>query len=146
MDPALIRGAGGAGCNIALWSVRPQLLVRCQELGPNFQSAPWRTLFLDAQSLNSHLGPAVVLAASAIETAVHAVVSAIAAERMQPPDLWPWIQDRGGDYRREPSLREYLDSLLAILAGKGLKSDPKLCKRSPNRTSIATYSFMRASS
>lgn len=90
-----------------------------------YRSATWENLLLDAELLLPHVGPALVLIAASIETAVSAVLNHLATKSAVPDQLWQWIIDRG-DYRKEPTVEEECDVLLSVLGGKSLKTDPKL--------------------
>lgn len=86
---------------------------------------PWETLILDAEAILPEVGPAVVLAAAALETLITIALDELASTTAVPPDLWDWINDRG-DYRKEPSVVERYDILLRMIAGVSLKDDPAL--------------------
>jgi len=91
-------------------------------LPPDYDPPPWDDLLLDAFAELPRVGPSVVLAATALEVYISAVLNGLARLNSTPPDLWKWINDR----RAEPTVEEQYDSLLHILAGHSLKSEKRL--------------------
>jgi hypothetical protein len=85
----------------------------------------WESLLLDAYMLLPEVGPAVVLAATGVETLISVALDHLYAGSSVPAELWTWINDRG-DYRKEPSTGEQLDNLLRVVTGKSLKDDTNL--------------------
>lgn len=86
----------------------------------------WQMLILDAEAILPEIGPAVVLAATALETLIAVVLDRLAtsSNAISAP-VWEWINDRG-DYRKEPSFKEQYDVLLKAFTGKSLKDQPQL--------------------
>ena len=80
---------------------------------------------LDAQSDLPRVGPAVVLAATALEVFISYILDRLANAGSVPPRLWDWINKRG-DYVREPTVEEQYDVLLMFFTGHSLKAEPKL--------------------
>lgn len=88
--------------------------------------ARWRELLLDAELLRIHPGPAVVLAATAIETLIDTVLEHVAANSSLPKGLWEWITNRDDNFTKQPSFKERCGELLKFLTGSSLKDDSKL--------------------
>jgi len=82
-------------------------------------------LLLDAYALLPQIGPAIVLAYTAIETRIAQALDRLAALTGLNPLLWMWLTDRG-DFTKDPSTAEQLDVLSRALAGKSLKDDTGL--------------------
>jgi hypothetical protein len=133
-DPLLVRGRFATP-----WHLPGMPLLRADgiwgaltELSEDYAVPPWETLLLDArlllesERLRPEVGPALVLAASAIETRVDDLLDA-AAEGQGGPirDLWSWLVGRD-QWWREPSFAEKLDVVLSALTGRSLKDDNDL--------------------
>jgi hypothetical protein len=91
-----------------------------------YTPAPSSTLLLDASALASEIGPAILLAASAIETRIDSALKLLAETSDLNPEFWRWLTERGGQYHKEPSFTEKLDPLLRGVAGASLKDDATL--------------------
>jgi len=96
------------------------------ELPPNYQPPPWEELLLDAQSDLPRVGPAVVLAATALEVFIAHVLDELAPRSSVPTPLWSWLNDRDDNHLRQPSVEEQYDKLLLVLTGHSLKTETKL--------------------
>jgi len=94
-------------------------------LPAEYQPPLWDKLLLDAEAALPDIGATVVLAATALETIAKAVVDYLARSNAVPPELWTWINERD-HFMKEPSVEERLDSLLTILGGQSLKTQPHL--------------------
>jgi hypothetical protein len=105
-------------------AVVPEIWQSVVELG-EYGIPPWDELLLDAQDLDTELGPALVLAAAAIETRIATALDSLAAARL-PTGLWRWVRERDADYTKTPSVAEQLDVLLRELGGRSLKEDQRL--------------------
>jgi hypothetical protein len=101
--------------------LHPKVWEAVQRLPLRFEQPPHLALILDAFGLLPDVGPAIVLAATAIEVRVTTAVDLLANGRVDSR-LWEWINDRG-NFTKEPSVVERFDPLLAILAGRRLKED-----------------------
>jgi hypothetical protein len=91
----------------------------------DFEPSLWDSLLLDAFGQLPNVGPAIVLANTALEIRIATALDALVQTVNIPPALWQWINDRG-DYRKEPSVSEQFDSLLAAFTGKSLKEESVL--------------------
>ena len=110
--------------NEAIWN-------RMRAVIPNYRPSTWETLLLDAKALLPEVGPALVLAFTALETLIAATLDQLASQIDMPDGLWQWINDRG-DYRKEPSVEEKFNVLLSALANKSLKEERRLWKAFKN--------------
>lgn len=99
-----------------------------QALPADYESTTWDALLLDAVAILPEIGPAIVLANTAIEVRISTALDHLASTGRIDPTLWDWLNDRDGDYRKEPSMTERLDVLLRVLGGRSLKEDAKLWK------------------
>lgn len=108
----------GVGINSELWKA--------------IGSLPWGsepaaadTLLLDAAGFVEEIGPAIVLAFTALETRIGYALDMLARMNGLSPAIWDWIQDRG-DFRKDPSTIEKFDSLLKAVTRRSLKEEPRL--------------------
>jgi hypothetical protein len=106
-------------------ALSPPLWEQVQQLEHPLPRAPWNDLLFDAFELHEQVGPALVLAAAAVETRLETALDILASTTGANPELWEWINDRG-DYRKEPSVGERADKLLHALIGKSLKDEAHL--------------------
>jgi hypothetical protein len=87
---------------------------------------PWDDLLLDAYEVLPRVGPAVVLAATAVETRLDTALDALAPGAGFDDNFWTWITDRKGQFYKEPSLVERADNLLEAVSGQSLKGESEL--------------------
>ena len=127
-EPGLVRRGYHVRSSGRLQAVTEVIWQRVKSLPSDYEPSTWDNLLLDAELLMPQVGPVVVLAQSAIETAVSAVLNHLASRTPLPlpPGLWEWIDKRDDDYRKEPSVREQCDILLEALGGKSLKQEREL--------------------
>lgn len=90
----------------------------------DFGMPPWQPLLLDAIAQLPNIGTALVLAGTALEVLIERSLELIAVQRVQPPRLWEWINDR--EWLREPTVEEQFSDLLEIFTGVSLKSNTGL--------------------
>lgn len=95
------------------------------ELDPVYEPPAWETLLLDARSELPKIGPAIVLAATALEVFISKILDELVALKNVPPDLWRWINERK-DPDCLPKVGEQFDDLLRYVTGHSLKEEPKL--------------------
>jgi hypothetical protein len=86
---------------------------------PTYTPKPWATLLLDAESLLPAVGPALVLAAAALENLIESELDYLATNRGVPLALWTWINERR-DRDKNPSVEEQFSSLLEAVTGRSL--------------------------
>ena len=84
------------------------------------KAPPWEALLVDANYEMPSVGPAIVLAATALEVFASHILDELAPTNGIKPDLWAWLNGRK-DHRLDPSVEEQFDSLLKILSGHSLK-------------------------
>ncbi|HEX6508387.1 MAG TPA: hypothetical protein VF221_12205 [Chloroflexota bacterium] len=80
----------------------------------------WESLLMDAIRLLPDVGPAIVLAYSALETAIAVALDSLVPTSSVPEQLWLWLHDRGNDFRKWPSVAEQWNDLLKVLTGHSL--------------------------
>lgn len=124
-DEKLVRGRGVLNWSFGWNAVTKQVWEDIHKLPFDYKPPPWDELLLDAQSDLPRVGPAVVLAATALEVFIAHVLDGLAERSAVPAALWEWINNRG-DYLREPSVEEQYDELLMVLTGHSLKAESKL--------------------
>jgi hypothetical protein len=94
-------------------------------LPDDYTPPPWETLLLDAHNLMPEIGPALVLALSAIETRIDDALERLAdANGETAASLWSWISQR--DYWRRPALVDKLSAMFASFSARSLQEDNKL--------------------
>ncbi len=96
---------------------------------PDNSSIPhWNNLLLDAQNALPDIGPAIVLAYTALEVFISETLDALALKKEISPEFWSWIKQGGRDYNyiKAPSTADQFDALLQELAGISLKSNSDL--------------------
>lgn len=108
----------------------PEVWKLMAKLPDPHETPACEALLLDAFRLQDHVGVAVALAYAAVEVKLTTSLEALASHSPDKvsPDLWAWITDRGGDYRKEPSLAERADVLTAVFTGASLRTYPELWK------------------
>jgi hypothetical protein len=121
----LHRAVGGASWRWKVFGLRGDLWTATRDLPDDFEPTPWDTLLLDALDLLPEVGPTIVLAFASIETRIASAIDVLAAGSVSG-ELWEWIRDREGDYRKEPSITEQVDVLLHAFSGHSLKEDTRL--------------------
>jgi hypothetical protein len=133
-DPELARGRFATP-----WHLPGMPLLRAdgmwsqvRDLPDDYRVPPWEALFLDArlllesQRLRPEVGPALVLAASAIETRIDDLLEVLVDRHGGPVrPLWSWLTARD-QWWREPSFSEKLSVVLESLSGRSLKNDNEL--------------------
>ncbi len=129
-DEKLIRARAALRFSLSWIALNKQIWQSIHELPPNYEPPPWEDLLLDAKSClpvggPAHIGPAIVLAATALEAFISRILDDLAALRPVPTELWTWINQRH-DYRCEPAVEEQYDVLLKFFTGHSLKTEAKL--------------------
>ena len=106
--------------NPVLWSDLEKNLAECT-------LKPWEKLLLDAQDLLPEIGPAIVLAHTAIEN-LAALATNHHSQQKIPSDLWLWLTNRSPHYL-EPSTADALDVIHKAFTCESLKDDPGLWEK-----------------
>ena len=125
----LYRRRGGARWELQYLGLPPSLWDAAAAFLPDFQLDPSASLLLDAYSLLPDIGPALVLATSAIETRTDSALDLLAEGADLDHDFWEWLRQRGGQYHKEPSFAEKLDPLLKGVAGVSLRDEALLWQK-----------------
>jgi hypothetical protein len=86
---------------------------------------PWDGLLLDVNAELPNAGPAIVLAATALEVFISHNLDRLAEKTSIPTELWKWINERSNRIA-EPTLEEQYDVLLKFFSGHSLKDEQKL--------------------
>jgi len=123
-EKELVRGRGAINVRMQLIGLTKEVWEDIHDLPSNFEAATWDDLLLDAQDTLPQIGPAVVLAATALEVFIGRMLDKLAERSTVPPDLWKWITHR--EWLREATTEEQFDELLNVLLGYSLKEDVKL--------------------
>src|SRR5438093_5622785 len=111
-DPSLSRRRLGAPVRWEVSGLHEEVWRNTESLPADFTPQAWDTLLLDAQSLLAEVGVSIVRANAALEVFIKWCLDRLAASSAVPPTLWAWINDRDGDWTRQPSVRERFDVLL----------------------------------
>lgn len=116
-DPLLYRERWVAIADWKLVGITPRLWTAASNLESRAVARVWEDLLLDADALFAEVGPAVVLAHSALETFARATLERLSQASSTPPRLWKFVFREG----REPPLDAQLDELLHLFSGHSLK-------------------------
>lgn len=124
-DDNLYRGKGGIHFSVRPNPLTPSVWEDVNSLPADYSPPPWEELILEAHGELPRVGPAVVLALTALEVLIGHILNELAQRSSMPMGLWNWINDRN-DYARNPSLSDQYDFLLHVLTGHSLKEEAKL--------------------
>jgi hypothetical protein len=122
-------GGIGRGFRVPL-TLNEQIWHDVHSLPRDFAPPPWHDLLVDAK-LPSRAGPhavgtAIVLAVTSLEVFIAEILNKLAAKSQLSPDLWAWLNDRDGNWLKEPALEEQFDTLLKHFTSHSLKEDQGL--------------------
>ena len=124
-EAGLVRGRGTLQWSFSFVALTNKVWDDAFSLPPDYEPPPWEGLLLDATVEMPSIGPALVLAATALEVFISRVLDRLAPNKVVPPELWHWINERG-NWLKEPTLEEQYDALLKFLTGHSLKDEPLL--------------------
>ncbi len=124
-EEGLVRGRGTLQLSISWVALTKKVWDDVFNLPPNYEAPPWEGLLLDATVELPSIGPAIVLAATALEVFISQVLDQLAPMKVTPPELWKWINERG-NWLREPTLEEQYDALTKFLTSHSLKEENTL--------------------
>lgn len=142
-DPELRRGFGSIQSKFPLTVLTSGIWDTISGL-PTYYSQPvWDKTLLDSEFLLPEVGPALVLAASALEALITTSLNLLAQRSTAPRDLWTWINDRPS-WDQEPSVAERFDVLLRIFTGASLKDQPSYGKHFKTSGRRETSSLTKA--
>ena len=119
-----MRGRGTFHFHFSYAAVTKEIWDEVFELPFDYEPPSWVPLLLDAQDLLPRIGPAIVIAFTALEVAVSKLLDDLADSSPIPEDIWRWINSRSLD--QQPSLVDQFGDLLRILTGHSLKDDNAL--------------------
>jgi len=94
---------------------------------PEYEPPVWESMQLDALALLPQVGPAIVLAAAALETLIVRSLDLLIRPSGIPHELWSFMNDRE-QYWKEPSVNDRFTTLLHVTTGRSLKDKAKLWK------------------
>src|SRR5881628_641964 len=121
-DEKLVRGRGTLSFSMTWTALNRKVWEDMHSLPVDYEPPPWDGLLLDASVELPSVGPALVLAATALEVFISYMLDKLAMLKSIPADLWTWINERD-DRRQEPTIEEQYDSLLRFFSGHSLKED-----------------------
>ena len=124
-EAGLVRGRGTKSFSFSFIALTNKIWTDVFSLPPDYEPPPWESLLLDATVEMPSIGPALVLAATALEVFISRVLDRLAPTKVIPPELWHWINERG-NWLKEPTLEEQYDALMKFLTGHSLKDEPLL--------------------
>lgn len=135
-----VRGRGTLQVSFSWIALSKEVWDDIHNLKPDYEPRPWESLLLDATSELPSVGPAIVLAATALEVFISQLLDQLAVTNNTPPELWKWVNARS-DRLREPSVEEQYDALLKFFTGHTLKEQKILWESFKNLKS-ARNSFV----
>jgi hypothetical protein len=122
----LLRAVGGGRVMFSHVALTQEVWSDVSDLGPDYEPRPWESLLLDAKSELPEVGPAIVLASTALEVFISQVLEGLVLATGAPKPLWDWINNRD-HWSKDPSFRERYDVLLESLTRRSLKEEgPRL--------------------
>ena len=120
----MVRFRGARAFQFSWTALTPEIWNDIYSLPVDYSPPEWDNLYLDAVAALPDVGPAIVLAATSLETFIAYILDVLVKKTTVPPDLWQWINSR--DWLKAPTPTEQYDVLLRILLGVSLKDDPTL--------------------
>lgn len=124
-EKGFMRGRGGRKFQFSWITLNSDIWDNLNTLSPDYTPPQWDSLLLDADSALPEVGPAIVLASTALEVFISHILNELAKESSIPADLWDWINNRRF-WLKEPDTGEQFDDLLKILLGTSLKENNDL--------------------
>ena len=93
-------------------------------LGPDYEPQRWEELLTDAAGLLPDIGPAVVLAYTALEVRIGALADTLASTSGMDEEFWKWLKSR--DYMAQFTTDEIVKKILLLWTGKSLSQEKGL--------------------
>jgi hypothetical protein len=121
-DERFLRFRGGHFGNFGWTAMNKEIWDQTNSLPYDYLMPVWHDLILRAYGALPSIGPAVVLAYTAVEVFIAQLLDELARQSKIAPELWTWINDRDKDFEKCPSIEEQYDVLLKLLAGESLKN------------------------
>jgi hypothetical protein len=103
----------------------PDAWTALATVAPGYEASRWDQLIVDAGGLFPEVGPAILLAYTAVEIRVASAADVLARERGVDKDLWEWFT-RKRPYIVQPETEEYAKTILRALGGRSLADDDPL--------------------
>ncbi len=141
-DENLVRGRGTLHFSLSWIALNKQVWEDIHNLPVDFDPPPWDGLLLDANAELPNVGPAIVLAATALEVFISHNLDRLMEKTSLPAELWKWINERS-NWLGEPTLEEQYDVLLKFFTGHSLKDEQKLWESYKNLKTMRN-SFVHA--
>lgn len=123
-EPGLVHGHGRVPFSVSVIGVTADVWDSVHELEPFKPLPSWKNLLLDAKAMLPEVGPALILAFTALEVFISQILDQMAVHINLDVNLWKWINNRGS--LKEPSIEENYDALCRILIGRSLKENNDL--------------------
>jgi len=124
-EAGFVRGRGTLQWSFSFVALTNKVWDDVFNLPPDYVPPPWEGLLLDATVEMPSIGPALVLAATALEVFISHVLDRLAPTKVIPPELWEWINQRGNRLK-EPTLEEQYDTLIKLFTDHSLKEEQVL--------------------
>lgn len=118
MKGALVRRVAWVAMDRDAWQM-------IHSLYPHFEPPAWHSLLLDAGEHLPSVGPAVAIAATAMEVFISTILEGLAGSSSVPPEWWEWINNRD-NFLKEPSIDEKFSIMLRLLSGHSASEHPIL--------------------
>jgi hypothetical protein len=127
--PDLVRGRAGRSHRFNLTVLHEALWQAIHRLPTIYEQPPTYELLLDAIHALPDMGPAVVLAATALEIKVTSAVD-ILAKNTSHDAMWQWLRKRGeADYTKSVSYQERFE-LIHIICNRSLAQEDQILWKS----------------
>jgi len=123
-EEGLVRGRSMIMKRVSWNAMNSQIWEGINQLPPDYIPPEWDSLLLDAVDLLPEIGPAIVLAMTALEVFISKILDAMAVNSSIPKDLWKWINNRDW-WLKNPAVEEQFDTLLYILSGVSFKKEKR---------------------
>jgi hypothetical protein len=107
-----------ATINAEAWGVLATIM-------PDYVPTRWDQLQVDATGLLPEIGPAILLAYTALEIRIASAADLLAEARGVDGDLWRWFTNKR-PYLVQPETKEFAKDLFRMLAGRSLSDEEQL--------------------
>jgi len=94
-------------------------------VAPDFVPTRWDQLLIDAGGLLPEIGPAILLAYTALEVRIASAADILAEARGINADLWSWFTDKR-PFLVQPETEEFAKHLFRMLGGHSLAEEEQL--------------------
>lgn len=121
------RGRGSFAYEFSYTLLTPEIWEAVFSLPDNFEAPHWKNLLLDAHRTLPEIGPAIVLAYTALEVFISDILTKLALQSELSEEFWGWLIKRDS-YTKIPSTAESFGPVLKELSGIDFKSEEALWK------------------